>query len=112
MKLQKDMNKDLQEFPVYKIYGNRLVPAPEITSTECYNHLFCHAHHFIKDTHYKKNRKWYDDRGIEQKLILMTTQMHGHLESPIYGMSEAEFLRVYKIPKHELIFSKKKWARG
>lgn len=110
--IEKDMNKDIQEFGVQKVFGHRLVPCPEIQSTKDYNHGFINLHHFIKDTHYKRNRSWYEARGIKQKLIAMTNVMHQHLEYPDFKLSEEDFLRVYRIPRHLLIFDKDKWLEN
>lgn len=107
--IEKDMNRDIAEFGVQKVFGHRLVPCPEIKSTKDYNHGFINVHHYIKDTHFKTNREWYEARGIKQKLIAMTNIMHTHLESPIYGLSDGDFLRVYRIPKSVLLFSKRRY---
>jgi len=111
MKIEKDLNKDINDFGVFKIVGGELVPAPEITCKEDYEHgIFgLTIHHFIKDTHYKKNQYWYEENGIDQKLILMDWAMHEHLESPVYGLTPEKFYEVYGIEKDKLLFNKKAW---
>lgn len=109
--MKKDMQKDIDEFGVWKLEDGELIPVPEIKSTKDYIHgIFGYAlHHFIKDTHYKKNTQWYKDRGIKQFLILLRWNCHEHLESPIYGLSDSKFLELYGIEKNKLLFNKRKW---
>lgn len=105
----KDMNADIKAFNVYKLVGRRLVLAPEIVDIYCYDHYFYQLHHFIKAQQYKSRPEWYFANGIEEKLILLPSNMHEHLESPIYGLSDDEFYRKYRIEKDVLLFNKRKW---
>lgn len=109
MSVNKTLNEDIKEFPVYKVVNNRIVPAPEIKSINDYVHWANDLHHYIKATSYKHNRKWYEDNGIQQKLILMTRAMHVHLENPVYNLTDKKFFERYHINKEELLFNKKKW---
>lgn len=107
--VNKTLNEDIKEFKVYKIENNRLVPAPEIETKDDYTHWLMDLHHYIKANSFKHNRKWYEENGIKQKLILMTRAMHVHLENPIYNLTEDKFYKLYHIHKDELLFNKKKW---
>lgn len=107
----KDMNADIKAFKVYGIQYNRLIRLPEIVDIHSYNHQCFHLHHYIKAQDYKRNSKWYIDNLIEEKLILIPTVMHEHLESPIYGLSDEVFYRKYKVSKDLLLFDKKKWLQ-
>lgn len=103
------LNEDIKEFPVFKVVGNRLVPAPEITCVNDYIHGKMDLHHYIKAQSYRHNREWYEKNGIKQKLILMPREMHVHLENPIYNLTHLSFFIRYHIPKDVLLFNKKKW---
>lgn len=105
----KDMNEDIKHFMVFKVCGRRLLPAPEITDIYSYDHYSYQLHHYIKAQSYKYRPKWYKDNGIQQKLILMPSLMHQHLESPIYGLDDKSFLRRWGIRKEMLLFDKRKW---
>ena len=107
--VNKTMNEDIKEFGVFSISNNRLVPNKLIKSIQDYNHNGWHLHHFIKAQDYKRNKKWYEDNNIIEKLIFMSSKMHTHLEDPIYGLSDEDFFRVYHIPKDDLLFNKKRW---
>lgn len=108
----KDMNADIKAFKVYKIIAGRLVPAPEITDIYSYNHQYLQLHHYIKAQSYKNRMEWYQNNGIEEKLILMPTVMHEHLESPIYGLTDELFYKKYRISKELLLFDKNKWLEN
>lgn len=101
------MNADIQEFGVHIIKKGRLIKHPFIKSTEDYNHFTHNIHHYIKSSKYFKNQDWYKQRGIKQKLILMTIRMHEDLE--IYPTSDEKFFQKYKIERKELLFNKK-WS--
>lgn len=105
------MNEDIKAFKVYRVGYNRLILLPELTDVTCYNHYSMQLHHYIKAQDYKRNMKWYKENGIEEKLILMPSIMHEHLESPIYGLPDDVFYRKYKISKDLLLFNKKKWIK-
>ena len=107
--VNKTLNEDIKEFPIFKIVGNRLVPAPEITCINDYIHGAYDLHHYIKAQSYKHNREWYEQNGIKQKLILMPREVHVHLENPVYNLTDEKFFKRYHIPKDMLLFNKKKW---
>lgn len=103
------MDEDIRAFGAYRLIGRRLIPAPDITDITCYDHFHFHLHHYIKAQSYKYRKSWYVENGIEQKLILMPSLMHEHLESPVYGLSENDFYRRWGVSKQFLLFDKRKW---
>lgn len=105
----KDMNEDIKAFMVFKVVGRKLLPAPEITDIYSYDHFLCQLHHYVKAQSYKSRPQWYIDNGINQKLILMPSLMHEHLESPVYGLDDESFLKRWGIQKDLLLFNKKRW---
>lgn len=107
----KDMNADIKAFKVYGVQYNRLIELPDIVDIHSYNHQSMQLHHYIKAQDYKRNKKWYDENGLEEKLILMPIIMHEHLESPIYGLSDELFYRKYRIEREKLLFNKKQWVK-
>lgn len=103
------MNNDIKQFPIYQLtpYGT-LVPVDWIKYVNDYNHSIFHLHHYIAKEHYRKNTQWYQDRGIEQKLILMTIPVHEQLHNiAIRTLSDEEFEKKYRISKWDLIFNRK-----
>lgn len=104
-----DMNRDIKRFPIYQLtpYG-ALVPIDWIKSVDDYNHSVYHLHHFIAKEHYNKNEQWYKDRGIEQKLILVTIPVHEQLHSQaIRTVPDEEFKQTFRISKWDLVFNRK-----
>lgn len=103
------MNEDIRNYPIYQLtpYG-ALVPIDWINSVNDYNHSIFHLHHYIEKHHYNKNKQWYKDRDIEQKLILMTIPIHEQLHNiAIRTLSDEEFKQRYRISKWDLIFNRK-----
>ena len=98
------MNEDLKEFPVYGLSKQGLIPI-NIQSVDDYNHYTHNLHHFIKQQNWKKNRQWFKDRGIEQKLILLPFWLHQEVHNPT--ISESEFKSKFNINRYELIFNRK-----
>lgn len=103
------MNEDIKRFPVYAlISAGRLVKAPWIKSTSDYNHYGMQLHHYIKKQEWERNPEWFNERGIEQKLILLPTPIHEQLHyQAIKNLNEDEFLHKYKISRNELIFNRR-----
>lgn len=97
------MNDDIKEFPVYGLCRQGLVPI-EIHSTDDYNHFTHHLHHYIKQQDWKRNQKWFEERGIEQKLILMPVQVHVDLHNCISNFKEK-----YNIDRSKLIFNRRSY---
>lgn len=105
---KRKMNEDIKNFDVYflDITTGRLIKTTQIKSTDDYNHYMFHLHHYIKD--YEKNKKWYDERGIKQKLILMPIIVHEYVHNQgIKAISDEEFKARFKISKWDLIFNRK-----
>lgn len=76
-----------------------------LNSLSDYNHSKYELHHFIQYQAYIQNPKWYEDRGIKQKLILVSKICHEHIEDRgIRVLSNEEFYRQYKIDRKELLF--------
>lgn len=98
------MNDDIKQFPVYGLSTQGLVPI-EIHSTEDYNHYTHHLHHYIKQQDWKRNQKWFEERGIEQKLILLPVQMHTDLHACV-----SNFKDKYNIDRAELLFNRRNYG--
>ena len=97
------MNDDIKKFSVYGLCTQGLVPI-EIHSTEDYNHYTHHLHHYIKQQDWKRNQKWFEERGIEQKLILLPVQVHIDLHNCISNFKEK-----YNIDRSKLLFSRRNY---
>lgn len=102
------MNSDIAQYGVYGLtHRGELVRVP-IYSTDDYNHLTHHLHHFIKQQDYKRNKAWFDERGIKQKLILLPVHVHEQCHySAIKSLTNKEFKEKYKISRWELIFNRR-----
>ena len=96
------MNEDIEKYPCYLVYNKKLIKADWITSTDSYNHFVYQLHHFIKKQSYERNKKWYKEKGIEQKLILLPTQCHIDLHNCISNFKEK-----WGIPRKELLYDAK-----
>ncbi len=105
---KKNMDWEIWNYPCYKLCPRgRLVDIP-LQNTSEYNHQVSNLHHYIPYNQYKHNRKWFQDRGIEQKLILMPTIIHEQLHfQAVNNVSDEEFERLYGISRWELVFNKK-----
>ena len=102
------MQEDIQQYPVYIFYNNELTPIDWVKDTNSYNHYAWQLHHFIKKGEYARNQKWYDDRGIKQKLILLPIYLHEqvHLQA-VKNLTDKEFKEQYKISRWELLFNRR-----
>lgn len=79
-----------------------------VNSLEDYNHSTCELHHFIPYSAYIGNENWYKERGIKQKLIVVSKRLHEDIENRgIKTLTDEEFKQRYKISRWELIFNKK-----
>ena len=103
------MDKDIKRFPLFQLTPQgSLIPIQWISSIGDYNHSVYHLHHYIQKQYYDKNEKWYKERGIKQKLILMPIKVHEQVHSQaIRTLSDEEFLKRYRISKWDLIFNRK-----
>lgn len=110
---KKIMNEEIKKYPVYvlNILG-QIIPAIWIKDTNCYDHSQFNLHHFIEFQHYNRNKQWYEDRGIKQKLILMRIKTHEQLHfQAIKNMTDEEFETHYKVSRWDLIFNRNKTKR-
>ena len=70
------MNDDIKKYPVYTVINGKFIELDNIKSTADYNHYSHNLHHFIPKQQYDKNKQWYEERGIQQKLFLIPISMH------------------------------------
>ena len=122
--LKKIMNDEIQKYQgrIYyldirkDIYGNlkspRIERADWIENTQCYDHCSFELHHIIKFTQFEQNQKWFQERGLNNCLILIPKVMHQHLENPMYELSDEQFYNKYLIHKYELLFNKADYFNG
>ena len=104
------MNDDLKKYPLYCIsHSGELIPCEWIKTVDDYNHFVMNVHHFIPKGEYKRNKKWYDEHGIKQKLIYLPSWLHYivHNEPSAEQVSDEEFLKRFKISRWELIFNRR-----
>lgn len=108
-KVKKIMNEEIKKYPIFLINtAGKLIPISCIKSTDDYDHFKYCLHHYIEFQAYNQNPKWYEERGIKQKLIFMSNICHEHIHNiGIKTLSDKEFEEKYKIKKTELIFKKK-----
>lgn len=98
-----NMNKEIDKFHIYYVKDGRLYECHFISSIEDYDHYSMQLHHFVPYTDWEKNTK--NVQGLtDNKLILMPTTMHQHLENPLYKLSIEDFIRVYGIHPNKLLF--------
>ena len=102
------MNEDIAKYGVLGLsYDGELVRL-RINSTDDYNHATHHLHHFIKQQDYKRNKEWFDTRGIKQKLILLPVWLHEQVHyQAVKSLSNKEFKEKYKISRYDLVFNRR-----
>ena len=104
----KNMNWEIWNYPCYKLTPRGRLVEVLIQNTDEYNHQITQCHHYIPYNLYKKNRKWFQDRGIKQKLILMPIVIHEQVHNQaINNMSDEQFLQTYNISRWDLVFNRK-----
>ena len=64
------------------------------------------SHHYIKQQHYKKNKKWFDDNGIKQKVMWLRGDIHSSLHS---AMNDKRFFEKYGVERDKLLFNKREY---
>lgn len=103
------MNDDIKEFDIFRLLpSGKLQQIFYINSTADYNHYTHNLHHYIKKQHYDKNKSWYEERGIKQKLILLPISTHEQVHNQaIENLSDDDFYGFYKISRWDLLFNKK-----
>lgn len=101
------MQEDIQRYSIYGLSDGKLIPL-SIENVKQYNHFTHNLHHYIKKGEYARNQKWYDDRGIKQKLILLPIYLHEqvHLQA-VKNLTDKEFLDKYKISRWQLLFNRR-----
>ncbi len=107
--LKPSMNEDIKEFDIFILTkSGQLKKIDWIKSTDDYNHYMLNLHHYIPRHDFNKNRKWYEERKIKQKLILMPIVTHEAVHNiGIKNYSDEEFKARYKISKWDLLFNRK-----
>lgn len=104
------MNDDIKEYGVLGLTHNgELVPIP-VYSTADYDHFTHQIHHYIKQQNYstESQKKWFADRGIEQKLILLPVWVHNQVHNTATtNYSDKEFERRFKISRWDLLFNRR-----
>ena len=102
------MNKDIQKYDIFCLQNGKLKPVNWIQSVDDYNHNTLNLHHYIEKQHYDGNKKWYEERGISQKLILLPIPIHEQVHNiAIKNLSDFEFQKRFKISRWDLIFNKR-----
>ena len=102
------MNEDIKKYPIFLFKNGELIKTDKIKSTNDYNHYTHNLHHYIKKEHYEKNKSWYQERGIEQKLILVTIPLHEQiLQQAVNTLDDDSFYGWYKIDRWDLLFNRK-----
>lgn len=103
------MNEDIKEFDIFKLLpSGELKQIFNINSTADYNHYTHNLHHYIKKKHFEKNRSWYEERNIKQKLILLPIAIHEQVhQQAVFSLSDDDFYGFYKISRWDLLFNKK-----
>ena len=103
------MNEDIKKYPVFYYYKGKILSAEDmIFSTADYCHTTHNLHHYIPRSQYEKNKSWYAERGIKQKLILMPISMHEQVHNQaVHNLSDDDFYGWYKVDRWELVFNRK-----
>lgn len=109
MKKKPTMNEDIKLYPIYRVTrSGELKQIHNINSTADYNHYTHNLHHYIPKQHYEKNKSWYAERKIEQKLILVPISMHEQIHGQgIHSLNDDDFEGWYNISRWELVFNRK-----
>ena len=104
--IRKDMKKELERFKdsVYILRNGKLFRV-RLESLNDYSHYECELHHYIPFASYSRNEKWYVERGIEQKLILVSKLLHQHIHD--LSISEDKFEAKWRISRWKLLFNRK-----
>lgn len=76
-----NFNQEISKYGVFRVEYRKLVFDPFIQSIKDYNHSIYELHHYIVFQSFSKNKDWYKDRGIEQKLILLPRDVHRNLHT-------------------------------
>src|SRR5574344_644579 len=86
------MNEDILKYPIFIFRKGKLIETELIKSTDDYNHYVYNLHHFIPKQQYEKDKQWYEDRGIKQKLILVPISMHEQIHNQsVHNLEDDDF---------------------
>lgn len=101
------MQEDISRYPIYGLSNGKLIPL-SIENVKQYNHFTHNLHHFIKKGDYARNQKWYDERGIKQKLILLPIYLHEqvHLQA-VKNLTDEEFKEKVGLSRWQLLFNRR-----
>lgn len=106
------MAKELEKYEDSVYFLNKLggLVKVRLESLNDYNHGLngCELHHYIPYSSYENNIEWYEERGIKQKLILVSKILHEHIHNQgVRQLSDIEFEKRYKISRWKLLFNRK-----
>ena len=103
------MNEEIEKYPIYMLNTQgRLFQIYSIKKTNDYDHNRFALHHYRPYQAFIQNPQWYEERGIKQKLILISHICHEHIHNMgIKNLTDKEFEQKYKISKWELIYNRK-----
>lgn len=102
----RNFNEEIKKYPIYRVRYGIIERYYYIESIADYDHSTMQLHHFIKD--YERNKKWYDEKEIKQKLFLVPIEMHEQIHNrAIKNMSDKEFKECYGVSRWELLFNRK-----
>lgn len=106
---KKDMKKELEKYKMDVLLltqEGELKPI-KLDSLDDYNHFTTELHHYIPYHYYIRNSKWFEDRGITQKLFLVSKVCHEHIHNQgIEILSDEAFEKRYNISRWKLIFNR------
>ena len=102
----KIMDNEIEKFDVYVLSKTgQLIKTYKIQSTRDYNHLMANLHHYIPFNQYYRNKMWFEERGIKQKLILLPIALHEQVHNiAVHNLSDDDFKRKYGVTRDKLIF--------
>lgn len=104
----KEMNAEIVRYKTYLLTNKGRLKEINLCSVGDYNHNKMQLHHFILFRDYLRNKEWFDENGIEQKLILMPITVHEQVhQQAVKNLSDDEFLYRYGISRWDLLFSRK-----
>lgn len=102
------MNDDIDNFGVYGLTHNGQLVRVPVFSTNDYNHSTHQLHHYIKQQEYKRNKQWFENMGIKQKLILVPIYLHEHIHNTaVKNLTDTEFEQKFKISRWDLVFNRR-----
>ena len=106
---KKIMNREIELYPIYALTKEgKLFPVTWIKSTNDYDHYLYELHHYIPYSVYERNKEWFKERNIEQKLILVSKILHERIElRGVCQLTDEAFKQKYKISRNKLIFNRR-----